>query len=121
MIGTIAKKGRVLGQSFDGFVLLPLPVFEMIYGRRKTNTVSVKMPSALLVASGMERANEAMRISHRLRPGDDFKTVHRDKHVGLLKVAGFTIVRIVSGAATFGACRDRAASTALRNPKLGEK
>jgi putative ABC transport system permease protein len=29
------------------------------------------MPSALLVASGMERANEAMRISHHLRPGDE--------------------------------------------------
>src|SRR3981189_2596582 len=71
VIGTIAKKGRVLGQSFDGFVLLPLPNFEMIYGRRKTNTVSVKMPTALLVASGMERANEAMRIAHRLRPGDE--------------------------------------------------
>jgi putative ABC transport system permease protein len=71
VIGTIAKKGRVLGQSFDGFVLLPLPTFEMLYGRRKTNTVSVKMPSALLVASGMERANEAMRIAHHLRPGDE--------------------------------------------------
>jgi putative ABC transport system permease protein len=71
VIGTIAKKGRVLGQSFDGFVLLPLPTFEMIYGRRKTNTVSVKMPSALLVASGMQRADEAMRIAHRLRPADE--------------------------------------------------
>jgi putative ABC transport system permease protein len=71
VIGTIAKKGRVLGQSFDGFVLLPLPNFEMIYGRRKTNTVSVKMPSADLVASGMQRADEAMRIAHRLRPGDE--------------------------------------------------
>ncbi|HEY1952209.1 MAG TPA: ABC transporter permease [Gemmatimonadaceae bacterium] len=71
VVGTIAKKGRVLGQSFDGFVLLPLPNFEMIYGRRKTNTVSVKMPTADLVASGMERADEAMRISHHLRPSDE--------------------------------------------------
>ena len=71
VIGTIAKKGRVLGQSFDGFVLLPLPNFEMIYGRRKTNTVSVKMPSADLVASGMQRADEAMRVAHHLRPGDE--------------------------------------------------
>src|ERR1700693_504814 len=71
VIGTIAKKGRVLGQSFDGFVLLPLPNFEMIYGRRKTNTVSVKMPTALLVESGMQRADEAMRIAHRLRPSDE--------------------------------------------------
>jgi putative ABC transport system permease protein len=71
IIGTIAKKGRVLGQSFDGFVLMPLPNFEMIYGRRKTNTVSVKMPSAELVASGMQRADEAMRIAHHLRPSDE--------------------------------------------------
>jgi putative ABC transport system permease protein len=71
IIGTIAKKGRVLGQSFDGFVLLPLTTFETIYGRRKTNTVSVKMPSADLVASGMDRANEAMRVAHRLRPAEE--------------------------------------------------
>jgi len=71
VIGTIAKKGRVLGQSFDGFVLLPLPNFEMIYGRRKTNTVSVKMPSADLVAGGMQRADEAMRVAHHLRPSQE--------------------------------------------------
>jgi putative ABC transport system permease protein len=70
IIGTIAKKGRVLGQSFDGFVLLPLTTFETLFGRRKTNTVSVKMPSAELVARGMERADEAMRVAHHLRPSD---------------------------------------------------
>jgi putative ABC transport system permease protein len=71
IVGTIAKKGRVLGQSFDGFILLPLSTFETIYGRRKTNNVSVKMPSAELVASGMQRADEAMRIAHRLRPSEE--------------------------------------------------
>jgi putative ABC transport system permease protein len=71
IIGTIAKKGRVLGQSFDGFVLMPLANFEMLYGRRKTNTVSVKMPTAEQVAVGMNKADEAMRIAHRLRPGDE--------------------------------------------------
>jgi putative ABC transport system permease protein len=44
--GVTAKKGRVLGQSFDGFALLPLSTFEAIYGRRLTTTVSVKMPDA---------------------------------------------------------------------------
>lgn len=71
IIGTIAKKGRVLGQSFDGFVLIPLPNFEMIYGRRKTNTVSVKMATAEEVTGGMQRADEAMRIAHHLRPSDE--------------------------------------------------
>jgi putative ABC transport system permease protein len=68
--GVIAKKGKVLGQSFDGFALLPYSTFESMYGRRKTTVVSVKMISAEEIQSGMERAEEAMRIAHRLRPGE---------------------------------------------------
>ncbi|NNG16079.1 MAG: FtsX-like permease family protein [Gemmatimonadales bacterium] len=69
--GVIAQKGRVLGQSFDGFVLLPLSTFESIYGRRKTTVISVKMNHAEAVAPGMSRAEEAMRLAHRLRPGEE--------------------------------------------------
>jgi len=71
IVGVIAKKGRVLGQSFDGFVLLPLSSFEAVYGRRKTTTVSVKMPTAMDVATGMALADGAMRAAHRLRPGEE--------------------------------------------------
>ena len=72
--GVIAKKGTVLGQSWDGFVMLPLTTFEALYGRRQTTVISVKMPAAARVADGMLRAEEAMRIAHRLRPSqeDDF-------------------------------------------------
>jgi putative ABC transport system permease protein len=72
--GVVAKKGNVLGQSWDGFVMMPLTTFEALYGRRKTSVISVKMPEARLVSEGMQRAEEAMRIAHRLRPGqpDDF-------------------------------------------------
>ena len=58
VVGVIAKKGRVLGQSFD-------------YGRRKTTTVSVKMASADDVAEGMALADGAMRAAHHLRPGEE--------------------------------------------------
>jgi putative ABC transport system permease protein len=71
IVGVVAKKGRVLGQSFDGFVLLPLTTFESIYGRRQTTTVSVKMPTAEDVAEGMALADGAMRTAHRLRPGQE--------------------------------------------------
>ncbi len=72
--GVIAKKGRMLGQSFDGFILLPLSTFESMYGRRKTTVVSVKMENADAISAAMAQAQEAMRIAHRLRPGeaDDF-------------------------------------------------
>ncbi|TDJ52939.1 MAG: FtsX-like permease family protein [Gemmatimonadetes bacterium] len=69
--GVIAKKGRVLGQSFDGFVLMPYSTFKSIYGRRRTTVVAVKMRSAADIESGMRRAEEAMRMAHRLRPGED--------------------------------------------------
>ena len=69
--GVIAKKGRVLGQSFDGFLLLPFSTFESMFGRRKTTVVSVKMVNADDIPQAMGRAEEAMRIAHRLRPGED--------------------------------------------------
>jgi putative ABC transport system permease protein len=68
--GVIAKKGNVLGQSWDGFALLPFTTFEAIYGRRQTTVISIKMPDGGSVADGMLRAEEAMRIAHRLRPGE---------------------------------------------------
>jgi putative ABC transport system permease protein len=70
IIGTIVAKGKVLGQSFDGFVMLPITTFESMYGRRQTTTISVKMATAESVAPAMQRAEEAMRVAHRLRPGD---------------------------------------------------
>ena len=68
VVGVIASKGRVLGQSFDAFALIPLSRYEMLYGRRLTTTISVKMKEADEVAPAMARAEEAMRVSHHLRP-----------------------------------------------------
>jgi putative ABC transport system permease protein len=71
VIGVIAPKGSVLGQSFDKFVLLPVTRFAMVYGLRQTATISVKMADALAVEPAMERAVEALRISRRLRPAQE--------------------------------------------------
>ena len=68
--GVTEKKGKVLGQSFDGFVLIPFTTFESVYGRRQTITISVKMPPGASVEAAMVRGEEAMRIARRLRPGE---------------------------------------------------
>ena len=68
--GVIQPKGRVLGQSFDAFVLLPFTTFESFYGRRKSTVVSVKMRTAEAIDPAMAKAEEAMRVAHRLRPGE---------------------------------------------------
>ena len=70
IVGIIARKGKILGQSFDGFVMLPFTTFESMYGRRQTTTISVKMPDATQVKDAMSRAQEAMRLAHRLSPND---------------------------------------------------
>jgi putative ABC transport system permease protein len=71
VIGVIASKGRVLGQSFDAIALIPYSRYEMIYGHRSTTAISVKMADAANVASGMSRAEETMRLARHLRPGQE--------------------------------------------------
>ncbi|WP_309673214.1 ABC transporter permease [Gemmatimonas sp.] len=70
IVGVVARKGRVLGQSFDGFALMPISAFEAIYGRRQNTTISIKMHEASEVGPAMARAQEAMRLARRLRPSD---------------------------------------------------
>jgi putative ABC transport system permease protein len=71
VIGVTARKGRVLGQSFDGFVLIPITAFESIWGRRNTTTISVKLADAAEVEPAMLRAEEAMRLARGLRPAEE--------------------------------------------------
>jgi len=71
IVGVTAPKGRVLGQSFDAFAFVPISTFESMFGPRQTTTVSVKMPTPALVPDAMARAEEAMRVAHRLRPGEE--------------------------------------------------
>lgn len=87
VIGVNAAKGRVLGQSFDAYALIPFTRFEMRYGRRLTTTVSVRMRDAAAVTAGMARAEEAMRLAHGLRPGDanDFSIETSDALVAFWK------------------------------------
>jgi putative ABC transport system permease protein len=102
--GVIAKKGRLLGQSFDGFVLLPLSTFESFYGRRKTTTVSVKMNDAGQIDGAMLRAEEAMRLAHRLRPGDanDFTVDKADALVAFWRQLTAVLFTAIPGVVCIG-------------------
>lgn len=71
IVGVNQRKGRVLGQSFDGFILMPITRFEMLYGRRSTTTVSVKVATANDVAPTMARVEEALRVARGLRPNEE--------------------------------------------------
>jgi putative ABC transport system permease protein len=100
----VAKKGRVLGQSFDGFALMPISTFESIYGRRKTTTISVKMSEAGELPGAMDRAEEAMRLAHRLRPGEpnDFTVDKADALVAFWKSLTQVLFTVVPAVVCIG-------------------
>jgi putative ABC transport system permease protein len=104
VVGVIATKGRVLGQSFDGFALVPLPRFEMMFGRRLTTTISVKMKEAADVAPAMARAEEAMRVAHRLRPREpsDFSVETADALVDFWKNLTAVLFSVIPAVVAIG-------------------
>ena len=98
--GVVGKKGRVLGQSFDGFALLPITTFEAMYGRRLTTTISIKLQPGREFPEAMGRAEEVMRLAHRLHPTqvDDFSLDKADALVAFwtsLTSVLFTIIPAV--------------------------
>jgi putative ABC transport system permease protein len=104
VIGVVGRKGRVLGQSFDGFALIPITAFEAIYGRRQATTVSVKMANAESVGPAMARAQEAMRISRGLRPGepDNFDVGTADALVDFWKQLTRVLFAVVPAVVAIG-------------------
>jgi putative ABC transport system permease protein len=102
--GVIAQKGKVLGQSFDGFALLPYSTFESWYGRRQTTVVSVKMESAEDLDGAMARAEEAMRIAHRLRPAEpnDFTVDKADSLVEFWKKLTSVLFKVIPAVVCIG-------------------
>lgn len=104
VIGVNEPKGRVLGQSFDAFTLIPITRFEMRYGRRLTTTISVKMREAADVAPAMARAEEAMRVAHRLRPGDenDFSVETADALVDFWKQLTAVLFAVIPAVVAIG-------------------
>lgn len=104
IVGVVAPKGRVLGQSFDGFVLMPITTFESMYGLRQTTTISVKMSNALHVGAAMQTAEEAMRLAHRLRPTEpsDFSIDTADALIAFWKRLTSLLFAIVPAMVAIG-------------------
>ncbi len=68
VIGVSEKKGTVFGQSQDEFAVIPLGVFQKIYGSRRSLSLMVKPTSPELLESAMEDATVALRIHRKLKP-----------------------------------------------------
>ncbi|HEU4988350.1 MAG TPA: ABC transporter permease [Gemmatimonadaceae bacterium] len=104
VVGVIAPKGSVLGQSFDGFALMPITTFESVYGRRQTTQISVKMATAQGIDAGMAQAEEAMRVAHHLRPSqpDDFSVETSEAFVSFWKRLTAVLFAVVPAVVAIG-------------------
>ncbi len=74
VIGVSAKKGSLLGNSQDEFAIIPLRQFQMMFGSRRSLSLSVKPRDVAEIAPAMEEATLALRIARRLKPkqGNNF-------------------------------------------------
>jgi len=104
VVGVNATKGRVLGQSFDAYVLMPISRFEMRYGRRLTTTISVKVADTADVKAMMDRAEEAMRLAHGLRPAEvnDFSVETADALVAFWKQLTAVLFAVIPAVVAIG-------------------
>jgi putative ABC transport system permease protein len=68
VIGISSKKGTVLGQSQDEFAIIPLGQFQMIFGSRRSLSLTVKPRDPEQISEAMQVATVALRSSRGLKP-----------------------------------------------------
>jgi putative ABC transport system permease protein len=70
VVGVNAKKGAIFGESQDEFAVVPLGMFQKMFGSRTNLQIMVKPRSPDVVQAAMDDATVAMRIQRRLRPSE---------------------------------------------------
>jgi putative ABC transport system permease protein len=70
VVGVSEKKGSFFGQSQDEFAIIPLGVFQKMFGSRPSLQLLVKPRSPDLVQPAMDDATVALRIERRLKASE---------------------------------------------------
>lgn len=70
IVGIMPSRGSLFGQSQDDFVAVPLPLFERMFGGRRSISIGVVADPNALEAAQSE-VTGAMRVVHRLEPAEE--------------------------------------------------
>ena len=70
VVGVSPKKGAIFGSSQDEFAIIPLGVFQKMFGSRQSLQLLVKPRSPELLKPAMDDATIALRIERRLKPSE---------------------------------------------------
>ena len=101
IIGVAQRSGSILGQSKDGWALVPWTAYEVVFGKTRNNNIAIQATSPEDAPKAMEEVVAALRRLRGLKPQDesDFEIFSNDTSAELFD----NLARMV-GAATFGVC-----------------
>ncbi len=99
VVGVSSKKGSFLGNSLDEIAVIPLDLFQKLYGARAQLSIVVKPKDPSLVQAAMDDATVALRVDRRLKPKerDNFGIFTADTLLGLYRQATTGIFAVLIG------------------------
>ncbi len=68
VVGVSKKKGAAFGQSLDDFVVIPLGVYQKMYGARQSLSLMIKPRDASLASLAQDETRVALRVDRGLKP-----------------------------------------------------
>jgi len=99
VVGVSEKKGAMFGQSQDEFAIIPLGVFQKMFGARPGLEIIVKPKTPEVLRAAMDDATVALRIERRLRAAksDNFGMFTSDTILGIYEQATRGIFAVLIG------------------------
>jgi putative ABC transport system permease protein len=99
VVGVSSKRGSLLGQSQDEFAIIPLGQFRMMFGSRRSLSLSVRPRDLSQIAPAIDEATLALRAARRLKPkqADNFGVFTSDTILDIYHSATNGIFAVLVG------------------------
>src|SRR5438093_1056307 len=99
VVGVSEKRGSLLGQTQDEFAIMPLGQFRMIFGSRRSLSLSVRPHDLAQIAPAIDEATVALRAARRLKPkqADNFGVFTSDTILDIYHSATNGIFAVLVG------------------------
>jgi putative ABC transport system permease protein len=99
IVGVSSKRGSLLGQSQDEFAIIPLGQFRMMFGSRRSLSLSVRPRDLAQISPAIDEATLALRAARRLKPkqADNFGVFTSDTILDIYHSATNGIFAVLVG------------------------
>jgi putative ABC transport system permease protein len=71
VVGVAAERGRLLGNSRDRFVIIPIGAYRKVFGPHESLSIKIAATDIRRLDDAIEEATVAMRIRHNLGPREE--------------------------------------------------